>query len=264
MTSAMNMTDTGLTVEADGPVRILTLNRPDRKNAVDAELHRELTYVWAQLTEDRDARVVVLTGAGSAFSAGGDAGFLRAVNTDADYRWRALDEARRLVTEIVRFPLPVIAAVNGPAVGLGCSVASLCDLVLMSETAYFADPHVLLGVAAADGAVATWPQSMGFVKAKYHLFTGDRISAQQAVDLGLANEVLPADELLPAATALAHRLAALPAPALRATKRAVNLHLERQALAVMDYATAAEEMHFASPDLAATIDGMTRPGRARA
>jgi enoyl-CoA hydratase len=247
----------GLKVEVDGSVRTLTMTRPDRKNAADAALHKELTYVWAKLTADRDARVVVLTGAGDAFSAGGDADFLRAVNAEEEFRWRALDEARRLVSEIVRFPLPVIAAVNGAAVGLGSSLAALCDIVLMSENAYFADPHVLLGVAAADGAVATWPQSMGFVKAKYHLFTGERITAQQAVDLGLANEVLPPAELLPAAKALARRLADLPGPALRATKRAVNLHLERQALAVMDYATATEEMHFATPEVTATIDAMT-------
>ena len=247
-----------LTVTGDGPVRIVTMNRPARKNAVDAALHAELTYVWPRLIADHEVRAVVLTGAGRAFSAGGDADFLRSVNTDAEFRWRALDEARRLVAELARFPLPLIAAVNGPAVGLGSSLASLCDLVLMSETAYFADPHVLLGVAAADGAVATWPHLIGSVRAKYHLFTGEPITAAAALELGLANEVLPPEELMPAALALAHRLAGLPAPALRTTKRAVNLHLEHQALAVMDYATTAEEGHFASAELAASIDAMTR------
>jgi enoyl-CoA hydratase len=246
-----------LRVEADGAVRIVTMSRPERKNAIDAELHRELTYVWGGLTAERDARVVVLTGAGGAFSAGGDADWLRAVNADVEVRWRALDEARRLVSELARFPLPVIAAVNGPAVGLGASLASLCDLILMSQTAYFADPHVLLGVAAADGAVASWPFLMGSVRAKYHLFTGERITPTMALDYGLVNEVLEPDRLLPRAVELAHRLAALPAPALRATKRAVNLHLERQALAVMDFATAAEEQHFSDPALAATLDRMT-------
>ncbi len=246
-----------LLVESDGPVRILTMNRPERLNAVDAELHRELTYVWAQLTADRGCRAVVLTGAGRAFSAGGDEEFLRRTNTDAEFRWRTLDEARRLVWELTRFPLPVIAAVNGPAVGLGSSLASLCDLILMGERAYFADPHVLLGVAAADGACAVWPQVMGSHRAKYHLLTGDRISSGAALDYGLANEVLPESELLPAAVALAHRLAGLPAAAVRATKRAVNLHLEQQALNVMDFATAAEEEHFTRPELAATIDRMT-------
>jgi enoyl-CoA hydratase len=252
------LTDPVLLVTEDGPVRIVTMNRPAKKNAVDEELHSELTYVWPKLTADRGAKVVVLTGAGRAFSAGGDAKFLMDVNSDPEFRWRALDEARRLVVELARFPLPVIAAVNGPAVGLGSSIASLCDLILMSDTAYFADPHVQLGVAAADGAVATWPQILGPARAKYHLFTGESISAAQAVQLGLANEVVAAEDLMPAALALAHRLAALPGPALRTTKRAVNLHLELQALAVMDFATTAEEGHFASPGLRATLEGMTR------
>ena len=245
-----------LLVESDGPVRILTMNRPERLNAVDAELHSELTYVWARLTADRDCRAVVLTGAGRAFSAGGDADFLRRTNEDPEFRWRTLDEARRLVFELQRFPMPLIAAVNGPAVGLGSSVASLCDLILMGERAYFADPHVLLGVAAADGACAVWPAVMGAYRAKYHLLTGEKITASAALEYGLANEVLPEDELLPAAVALAHRLAGLPAQAVRATKRAVNLHLERQALGVMDFATAAEEEHFTRPELAARIDRM--------
>jgi enoyl-CoA hydratase len=247
-----------LRVESDGPVRILTMNRPDRLNAVDAQLHSELTYVWPRLTADRGARAVVLTGAGRAFSAGGDEEFLRATNEDPEFRWRALDEARRLVVELVRFPLPVIAAVNGPAVGLGSSLASLCDLILMSERAYFADPHVLLGVAAADGAAAVWPQLMGPFRAKYYLLTGDKLTAETAREVGLANEVLPDEDLLPAAVALAHRLAGLPPAAVRATKRAVNLHLEHQALNVMDFATAAEEEHFARPALAESIDRMTR------
>jgi enoyl-CoA hydratase len=258
MSEVVERTESGLTVEVDGPVRVVTMNRPERKNAVDAELHGELTYVWAKLTADYEARAVVLTGAGDAFSAGGDAGFLRRVSSDGEFRWRALDEARRLVCELARFPLPVVAAVNGPAVGLGSSLASLCDLVLMGESAYFADPHVLLGVAAGDGAVASWPYLMGSVRAKYHLFTGERITAAMALDYGLVNEVLPDGEVLGAAVALAHRLAGLPGAALRATKRAVNLHLERQALGVMDFVTGAEEQHFADPDLAARLDGMTR------
>jgi enoyl-CoA hydratase len=213
--------------------------------------------VWAKLTADRGARAVVLTGAGRAFSAGGDSEFLRLTNTDPEFRWRTLDEARRLVFELARFPLPLVAAVNGPAVGLGSSLASLCDLILISETAYFADPHVPLGVAAADGAVTVWPALMGPYRAKFHLLTGERITARMALEYGLANEVLPDSELLPAAVALAHRLAALPAHAVRATKRAVNMQIERAALSVMDFATAAEEEHFARPELVDTIDRMT-------
>jgi enoyl-CoA hydratase len=243
-----------LRVEADGPVRVLTLNRPDRRNAINAALHEELTYVWARLTADRDARVVVLTGAGSAFSAGVDPDFVNSVVEDEAFRWRIFDEERRLVSEFARFPLPVIAAVNGPALGVASSLVSLCDLVLMSPRAYFADPHVLLGVAPGDGTIVTWPHLMGSVRAKYHLFTGDPIDAETAVEFGLANRVLSGDELLPKALELAHRLAGQPPAALRAAKRGINIDLERRALAVMDYISTAEEGHFADPGLRDRLD----------
>lgn len=242
-----------LVVETDGPVRVVTMSRPECRNAINAELHAELTAVWARLAADPAAGSVVLTGAGSAFSAGGDAEWLLEVHRDAEVRWRAIDEARRLVLELLRCPLPVIAAVNGPAVGLGSSLASLCDVVLMADTAYFADPHVLLGVAAGDGAVVTWPFLVSLLRAKQWLFTGDRISATDAERFGLATRIVPGDELLTEAMALAHRLAALPRAALRATKRALNLHLERAAHGTLDYVCAAESEHFTFPELAARL-----------
>lgn len=247
-----------LLVAADGPVRIVTLNRPERKNAINAELHGELTTVWAVLAADREARAVILTGSGNAFCAGADGGWLMEVTRDAEVRWRAVEEARRLVSEMLRFPLPVIAAVNGPAVGLGSSLASLCDAVLMAEDAYLADPHVALGVAAGDGAVATWPFLIGLLRAKEYLFTGERISAVTAEQLGLANRVVPAEKLLAEAMALAHRLASLPAAALRATKRALNLQVERAALGALDFASAAESEHFTLPDLQERLGAIAR------
>jgi enoyl-CoA hydratase len=245
-----------LTVDADGPVRVLTLNRPERRNAVNAALHEQLTYVWARLTADRGARAVVLTGAGSAFSAGVDPDFINTVVEDPEFRWRSFDEERRLVSEFARFPLPVIAAVNGPALGFASSLVSLCDLVLMSDRAYFADPHVLLGVAPGDGTIVTWPHLMGSVRAKYHLFTGDPIDANTALEYGLVNQVLPTDEVLPKAIELAHRLAGAPSAALRAAKRGININLERNALAVMDYISTAEELNFSDPELRARLEKM--------
>jgi len=242
-----------LVVESDGPVRVVTMSRPECRNAINAELHAELTSVWARLAADPTAGSVVLTGAGSAFSAGGDAGWLLEVHGDAEVRWRAIDEARRLVLELLRCPLPVIAAVNGPAVGLGSSLASLSDVVLMSDTAYFADPHVILGVAAGDGAVVSWPFLVSLLQAKQWLFTGDRIPAADAERFGLATRVVPAADLFPETMALAHRLSGLPRAALRATKRALNLHLERAAHATLDFVCAAESEHFTFPELAARL-----------
>src|SRR5947199_6046590 len=137
----MSKVSSVLTVAADGDVRIVTLNRPDRLNGVSEELHRRLSEVWRELADDTKARAVVLTGAGRAFSAGGDFDHLLRHHTDPELRERSIRLDRTIQTEMIRFPLPVIAAVNGPAVGLGCSLALACDLVLISEDAYFADPH---------------------------------------------------------------------------------------------------------------------------
>jgi enoyl-CoA hydratase/carnithine racemase len=241
-----------LTVDADGPVRIVTLNRPDALNAMSDELHDALASVWQRLSGDWDARAVVLTGAGRAFSAGGDVpGFLETVR-NPDHRRSGFREAGRMVTEMLRFHLPVIAAVNGPAVGLGASVAVMSDIVYMAEGAFLADPHVAMGLVAADGGSVTWPAMMSILRAKEYLFTGDRIYADDALKLGLANRVFPADRLMPEALAFAHRLAKLPAQPLQDTKRAINLHLTAAAGRVLPYALAAEELSFSYPDVART------------
>ncbi len=180
-----------LLVETNGAVRVVTLNRPDALNATDEELHGALEAVWRQLADDADARVVVLTGHGRAFSAGGDLLLLERMSVDEELRSRVLAEAGRLVRQIVQFPLPVMAAVNGPAVGLGCTLASLCDVVIVEEHAYFADPHLAIGLVAGDGGVVSWPGLVGLQRAKEFIFTGDRIPAQRAYEIGLANRVVP-------------------------------------------------------------------------
>ncbi|HEY1967534.1 MAG TPA: enoyl-CoA hydratase-related protein, partial [Pseudonocardia sp.] len=249
-----------LEVIADGAVRIVRLNRPAQRNAVNTELHTELTEVWARLAKDTEARSVLLCGAEGAFSAGGDADWLHEVATDQVERARSLDEAKRLAGEMLRFPLPIVAAVQGPAVGLGSSLASLCDLVVMGQSAFFADPHVALGVVAGDGAVATWPFLMSMMRAKEFLYTGAKINADLAVQLGLACRAVPDDEVISEATALAQRLAKLPATALRATKRALNMHLERASIGILDYACAAEAETFTLPELQEKLSTM-RAGR---
>ena len=226
-------------VRAHGAVRVVTLNRPEERNAVNAAMHQGLVEIWRELADDTEARAVVLTGAGGAFCAGGDFAFMLECQ-EPDGRWRVMDEARRIITEMVRFPLPVVAAVNGPAVGLGCSLAALCDLVLISDSAYLADPHVLVGLVAGDGGAAVWPLHTSLHRAKEFLLTGDRVDAETAVNIGLANRVVPAAELLDEAIALAGRLAKVPARALQETKRALNMHLEQAMTGPMGYAVAAE------------------------
>ncbi|MBN9109402.1 MAG: enoyl-CoA hydratase/isomerase family protein [Pseudonocardia sp.] len=246
-----------LRIEGAGPVRTVVMNRPDRLNAVDERLHRALAAVWRNLALDEEVRAVVLTGAGRAFSAGGDTDYLTRVSEDAQYRYSTMAEARRIVTEMLAFPKPIVAAVNGPAVGLGCSLAVLADVVFMSDKAFFADPHVNLGVVAADGGVLAWPLMMSILRAKEYLLTGDRIDAVTAERIGLANHVVSHETVLERALELAERLAAQPQQALRDTKRALNMHMSRAVATVLDFAFAAESETFALPEFRTTLDSYT-------
>jgi enoyl-CoA hydratase len=229
-----------LTVERDGPVRIVTLSRPQELNAVNEPLHWALANVWRQLSADQEARVVVLTGAGRAFSAGGDLDWITCFLDDPAARDESLREGAQILEELLRFPLPVIAAVNGPAVGLGCSVAVLSDIALISDRAFLMDPHVSVGLVAGDGGAAFWPLLTPILRSREYLYTGDRIPASTAVELGLASRVVPAAELMPEARRLAHRLAAQPAQALRGTKRIAGMYLAQALAGAMQAGFAAE------------------------
>lgn len=234
-------------IAADGPIRTVTLNRPDALNAADAVMHHRLSVIWSELAADPDARVVILTGAGRAFSAGGDFDFMRSYR-DPENRWRVIEEARRIVTEMLHFPLPVIAAINGPAVGLGSTLAMMSDLVLMSEAAYLADPHVLVGLVAGDGGAATLPAHASLLHVKEFLFLGDRVSPERAVSMGLANRVVAANQLEAESRALATRLAGLPQHALRDTKRALNQSLEVAFASARNFGLAAERYSMTDTD----------------
>jgi enoyl-CoA hydratase/carnithine racemase len=242
-----------LVVTADGPVRLIELNRPGQRNAASGALHTVLAAVWDRLAADDQVRAVVLTGRGRAFSAGGDFHVMTRVQRDEAFREQNVAEARAIITGMVRFPAPVVAAVNGPAVGLGCSLALLCDLVLMAEGAYLADPHLSVGLVPGDGGPIVLPLIVGPARAKEMLFLGERVGADEAVRLGLANRVVPGDKLLDEAMDLARRLAALPVAALRETKRAVNLHLEQAMSLVMETALGAERDSMHSPEHAEIV-----------
>jgi len=243
-----------IAVEADGPVRIVRLSRPDHLNAVNDEVHLGLTRLFPQLSADAAARVAVITGEGRAFSAGGDFDLLDRMAQDRDLRRDVISEGRELVVNMIRCRVPVVAAVNGPAVGLGCSVIALSDVVYMAESAYLSDPHVTVGLVAADGGPLTWPLHTSLLLAKEYAFTGDRIPAARAAEIGLANHVCPDGEVLDAALAAARKIAALPRQAVEATKRVLNLHLERAVLATIDFAMAAETESFDTPELRANVD----------
>jgi enoyl-CoA hydratase len=238
-------------VTTDGPVRIVTLNRPDTLNATDAELHHAITAVWDDLARDADARAVVLTGAGTAFSAGGDFGLLQNMIDDVEVRAATLDEGKTLVRSMLALEIPIVGAVNGPAVGLGCSLVSLCDLVLIAPNAHLADPHVALGLVAADGGAIAWPFLTGLLRAKEHLFLGTRISAEEAVAAGLATRI--SADPLGEAVELAHRIAKLPPQAVVETKRILNAGLRSAMDQLLDDGIAAESRSFDTPELQANL-----------
>lgn len=256
------MTDV-LDVRRDGPIAHVRLNRPDALNAANAELHHRLTDVWGELATDASLHVVILSGAGKSFCAGGDLGLIEAMADDPAVRAATLQEAERLVREIVAFPVPVIAAIHGAAVGLGCSLASLADVVVMEESSFLADPHVSVGLVAGDGGAVIWPLLMSLQQAKYYLFSGERIPAAKAKELGLANEVVANGAAGDRAQEMAEAFARQPRQALIDTKKAVNMHLQRAASGVLEFALAAESVSSGSAEHRAIVAKMRERAKKR-
>ncbi|MFD9666229.1 enoyl-CoA hydratase/isomerase family protein [Rhodococcus sp. NPDC059968] len=240
-------------VVEDGPIRTVLLNRPDQLNATNDEMLVALERIWAQLAADPGARVVVLTGEGRGFSAGGDLEGQLALEDMTrgevdEWAWRQLEVARRTVLEMLAFPLPVIAAVNGPAVGVGMSLALGCDIILASDRAYFSDPHIAIGLVPGDGAGALMPLHTSLLRAKEFLFTGDRIAATQAVEIGIANKVVAHERLRAEATDLAVRIARLSKTALQGTKRTLNAYAINAMGASLDVGVMSERATIGSPE----------------
>jgi enoyl-CoA hydratase/carnithine racemase len=243
-----------LVVTADGPVRVLRMNRPEDLNGINRPLHQALARVWDDIGGDVNARAVVITGAGSAFSAGGDFGYMQENIDDEVMRAQTVAEGRAIIRGMVRCPLPVIAAVNGPAVGLGCSIAMLSDLVLMSEDSFLADPHLRMGLVPGDGGMV-WPALIGLSRAKEYLFLGSRIPPDKAVEFGLASRVIAPEQLMPEALSIAHRLAQVPPAALQETKSALNAYLEVQLDGAFESALSAELTSMGSPEHREAVAG---------
>lgn len=235
----------------------MTLNRPELLNAADRQLHTELVEVWQTIDRDPTVRVAVVTGAGRAFSAGGDLKLVEDAYQNYDEIVRILDEARDLVYNLLRCSKPIISAINGAAVGAGLVVALLADISIAAENARLADGHVRMGVAAGDHAAIIWPLLCGMAKSKYYLMTSEFVSGREAERIGLVSLCVPDDELLSKADEVATRLALGPRHAIRFTKRALNQWL-LNAGPIFDHSLALEMMNFFSEDMMAGVEALRK------
>lgn len=232
---------------APGVLRVRIDHPTSALNAVDGLLHDELTRLFADLKREDEARAVVFTGSERVFSAGGDFGWFPTL--DDLGRLEALRrDAKQMIWDLLDVPIPIVSAINGPAVGLGASLALLCDTIFIAESAHVADPHVAVGIVAGDGGTAIWPLALGPARAKQYLLTGDPVPAAEAERIGLVNRVVPDEALQDEALAFATRLARGAPLALQYTKQAVNKLVKDALNIAFDTSTALEIVTFQSDD----------------
>ena len=214
-----------LTIERDGAIATVTLNRPDERNAISRpEYIQDIRDFCADATQDQDLKVVIVTGAGSAFCAGGNVKDMRdraGIFAGSPYmlRNRYRDGIQQIPLALYELEVPTIAAINGPAIGAGLDLACMCDVRIAAEGAIFAESFVKLGIVPGDGGAWLLPRIVGNARAALMTLTGDAIDAPQALEYGLVSDVVPGDQLLSRAKAIAQRIASNPGHALRLTKR---------------------------------------------
>ena len=239
----MNFSDyKAIAFRRDGKVLHATFNRPDTLNAVDPDLDADLQRLFKDVSGDPETNVLVLTGAGRAFSAGGNIDHMQKVIDHPEIFFDDMINARQLVFSLLDCVKPVIAKINGPAMGLGATIALFCDLAIATHKAKIADPHVSVGFVAGDGGAVIWPQLIGYMRAKEYLLTGDAITGEEAAKIGLINRSVAPEELDAAVDQFAQRIANGPSRAIQWTKQSVNIRLKNVAHSIMDASIALEAL----------------------
>ncbi|WP_394936028.1 enoyl-CoA hydratase/isomerase family protein [uncultured Ilumatobacter sp.] len=247
-----------ITVQRDGHVVLVTIDHPkSAMNAVDELLHRELAELFRYLAVGEDelivgARVIVITGHGPAFSSGGDMSWFPQLNSP-DRLNRLRREGKQIIWDLLDIEPPIICALNGPAVGLGASIALMCDLIVMADTATLIDPHVKVGLVAGDGGAAIWPLLVGPLAAKRHLMLGLPLGADEALRLGIAVEVCDRADVVTSARQWADDLAAQPPLAVQGTKISINQQIKQALLSSFDVSMALEMTCFHTDDHAEAV-----------
>lgn len=237
-----------LLLERKGRLLTITLNRPDALNAVNLDMLEELADVFSYAFLDKGSDVVVLTGAGRAFSAGGDLAHLKHNAEHPDLFDHELRMAKRIMFSLLDLDKPLVCRLNGHAVGLGATLALMCDVIFAADNAKIGDPHVGLGLVAGDGGAAIWPQRVGLARAKEYLLSGELVPAKLGAEIGLVNHALPLEELDGAVDAFCEKLLNGAANAIRWTKVLTNLELKRVVHAVLDTGIAYEAVSVRQAD----------------
>jgi len=241
------MTYRNLLFEKEGSIGLLTINRPQVLNALNRETMTEISQVVGKIATDPEVAVLIITGAGEkSFVAGADISEMRTLSALEGRAWSKFSQATFNALE--NLPQPVIAAVNGYALGGGCELAMSCDIRIASEKAKFGQPEVLLGVVAAFAGTQRLPRLVGKGRAKELLFTGDQIDAAEACRIGLVNKVVPAGELLTAAKALAAKIISRGPVAVQLCKAAVNEGLDMDLESAQAYEAEVFGLCFATDD----------------
>jgi len=238
-----------LTEPRENGVLLITMNRPEVYNAADEQMHAQLSRIWQDVARDDQTRVAVITGAGKAFSAGGDLAMVQRMAGNYDRTTHMLGEMSDLVYNMISCDKPIVSAINGVAVGAGLVVALLADISICAADARLGDGHVKLGAAAGDHSAIIWPLLCGLAKSRYYLLTGAMVDGTEAERIGLVSKVLPREQVLTEALRVADELATGSQLAIRLTKRALNGWL-RTAGPIFDQSAAYEMLTFMGPDLA--------------
>ena len=228
-------------------ILLITINRPEKHNAADRKMLTEFMTVWKDVADDPETRIVVITGSGRAFCAGGDLNEELEKLNDFPSVVKTFEEARGLVVNMVECDKPIISAINGPAAGAGLAVALLSDISIIGKDVQITDGHVRIGLTAGDHAAIIWPILCGMAKAKHLLLTADRIDGREAERIGLVSKAVAREEVLAEALRLADQLARGPQHALRWTKHALNSWL-RMAMPSFEVSLGLEMLNFFSPD----------------
>ncbi|TAL03589.1 MAG: enoyl-CoA hydratase/isomerase family protein [Rhodospirillaceae bacterium] len=237
----MNFSDyKAIVFRRDGRVLHATFNRPETMNAIDDDLQADLDLLFTDVKDDDETNVLVITGAGRAFSAGGNIDTMQTCIDQPELFRKGTEHGKRLVFSILDCPKPIIAKVNGAAIGLGATLALFCDIVFAAQHAKIADPHVQIGISAGDGGAVIWPALIGYARAKGFLFTGDPVTGEEAARIGLVNRAVPAEELDKVVDEYALRLASGATRAIQYTKLSVNIGLKQLANSILDTSFAYE------------------------